>query len=337
MFNDKTFLQNLLEEELQSFIKQNTLTIESIKQPLSELDGSFIFEIGTRSTTFNALIDKPYLEQLANLRCTDTSEYTKQLGTKIIKVEVKGITEVIKTIIETKKLLKEVFAGALIINKKSIINPFHPLVAPTVASMLGNATYENTTYKVIIYTYTDVEKINTLYSSDNIEFDVTNNIDMLIRLTTSKAPKRHIDIIENTTRNYSSSRITIYQKYKVSKLPGENEHKEYYIIASQLLTHGTFVPYYGSTIVSVSDKATGFHVTPMKSCNISDHTSSNGSSVCTGSKSNRTVEGLRTLHHANLSSAYQSHCMTPISIKYANACIEKGIEVYNYVLGNNNV
>ena len=44
--------------------------------------------------------------------------------------------------------------------------------------------------------------------------------------------------------------------------------------------------------------------------------------------SNKTIAGLRTLHHSNLGSPYQSYCMTDISKPYADACILYSFNVY---------
>jgi hypothetical protein len=74
----------------------------------------------------------------------------------------------------------------------------------------------------------------------------------------------------------------------------------------------------------------GFHLSPFKSCNISSHNSIFNASVCTGSTSNRTIKGLRTLHHANLGSPYERSCMTTVSKPYADACINYSFNIFKH-------
>jgi hypothetical protein len=72
----------------------------------------------------------------------------------------------------------------------------------------------------------------------------------------------------------------------------------------------------------------------MGSCNISmfgyknDIVNKNFSSVCTGSVSNSTLEGLRTLNHANLSSPYSTTIIANGGLVYAQLAVIKSLQIY---------
>lgn len=323
MLGDKTFLQNMMDAELREFTENHKVTYESVTEPLDlQGAGSFLIELNSSSTAFQKVLDEKFRETIANMSCRHTDTYKSQLGEKIIKLdESRTIDEAISLVHKTSLLVKERFAGTIfVINTGALINPLHPLVA---LELLKNR-FKYRVSKILIYSYKNLVSISSDYGSvDPSTFDTS--INNLMQMYQSQIKDRSINLIEN---KYEVSRNRLQQQFKVSKYPGEDHSKEYYLVAHQLLTKGTYVPYYGTSLVQMNGNTSGYHLTPFKSCNIADHSHPGPSSVCTGSTSNKTIEGLRTLHHANLGSPYEHSCMTELSKPYADACIAKSFSIF---------
>lgn len=323
MLGDKTLLQYVLDNELEDFKKIHEATYQSPGSPL-EINGtgSCLIELNSSSTAFQELIDPDHRESIAKLSRRSTDEYRKQLGQKIIKLE-DGYTlkYAIKLIHNTYKHVQDKFAGVIfVLETGALINPLHPLVALELLRHPKNTIVS----KILIYSYKDLDKIHSLYGKpDSTSFELS--IKTLLKVYQSQVKSRDIDILENEF-NYENRKLI--QKYKVSKFPGEDHSKEYYLVATQLLTKGTYVPYYGTSIIQMNGNTSGYHITPFKSCNLNGHTYKDPISVCTGSTSNKTIAGLRTLHHANLGSPYEHNCMTSLSKPYADACIKQSFEIF---------
>lgn len=320
MLGNQTFLQRVIEDEKEEFISNNKITYNAVTNNLEQSSGSFLFEVNSTSQAFQDLLARPFREKIAGYSTTSPSEYMNQLGTRLIKVAVKQTTSsLIQELYDIREKLGATFAGALFLtDTKGIINPFHPLVA---LELLNDMSFG--VKKLLIFTYDNVGQIESLYGKKDMKF--ANDISLLIKAYQSQIDSRALKIVSN---DFDDNNNSITQNYQISKLPGEDQSKEYFMVAHQLLTRGTFVPYYGTSIISMNGNTSGIHITPFKSCNISDHNGIEGASVCTGSTSNKTIEGLRTLHHANLSSPYQASCMTNVSKPYADACIEYSLNIF---------
>lgn len=323
MFDEKTLLQSIMTEELRSFSESHRIIYKGAGRPLDIDDkGSLLIEVNSASTTFQRILTENSRKKIAEYVQADPSVYRKQLGEKIIKIEKsRTLRDAISLLGQTIKLVKDRFAGAVFITQTgALINPFHPLVALELIK-----TPNLTISKILIYSYTNLNEITSLYGNDDPK-TFQEDIKALIRIYQSQITERSVDIVKN---EYDHSRNLLIQQYKLSKYPGEDQAKEYYLAAHQLLTKGTFVPYYGTSLIQVgSGNTSGYHLTPFKSCNIQRHRSITPASVCTGSTSNKTTKGLRTLHHANLGSPYDRMCMTTASKGYADACIEMSFSMY---------
>lgn len=332
VLDTQTFLQCIVEQEVNNFVQQNKVQSISIPVPLDiEYTGSLITEVNSSGKAFQKLVSEDFLKKAAQYVRRPTDVYRQQLGTNIITVEkVNTIREAIMTLGVTIDKIGNRFAGAIILTQHgSLINPFHPLVA------LELLVYPNIEVKKLyIFTYTeDTDSIFVKYDQGAIIEEQKEDIKLLIRAYQSRITHRELKIVKNT---YDKERKVLEREYRVAKHTGEDLNKEYYLVAHQLLTKGTFVPYYGTSIIQLtSNSSSGYHITPFKSCNLNNHSEYTPVNVCTGSKSNRTIAGLRTLHHANLSSPYESHCMTSHSKTYADACIAVTIDIYksaNFIL-----
>ena len=324
MLGDKTLLQKIIENELEKFQENSQISYTSIKTPLDLDTGSVVFEVNSASNAFQKLLTNDFKTRVASYTGRDTSAYREQLGNRIIKLDLNcSLSHALDVAYETYKKIPEIFAGILLLTPSgAIINPLHPLVS---LELLKVST-ELTVSKLLVFTYKNLDSINLHYSnaSDELKEQFKTDINTLIQIYQSQIKNRAIKVLE--TNSYSERRIK--QKYQIGKYKNEDDTKEYFIAVHQLLTKGTFVPYYGASLISMNSITSGFHLSPFKSCNISSHTSTEPASVCTGSTSNKTIRGLRTLHHANLSSPYQTYCMSNVAKTYADICIDISFKIF---------
>lgn len=320
MLGNKTFIQHIIDEEKESFINENQIKYNSVDKSLDLTSGAFLFETNSTSQAFKDLMSSGARDLVASYEIRSPATYMNQLGTRLIKAEVNQfVGPLLQEVYNIKQKLGDTFAGVLfLVSKKCIINPLHPLVALELLNE-PNLNIE----KLLVFTYDDLDAINSTYGE--VKTDFTENISLLIKAYQTQIKHRSIKIVDNQFNEHSQ---TMTQNYQISKFPGEDSQKEHFIIAHQLLTRGTFVPYYGTSVISMNGNTSGTHISPFKSANISNHNGTGGASVCTGSTSNKTLDGLRTLHHSNLSSPYQSHCMTNASKPYADACIEYSFNIF---------
>lgn len=325
MLGDKTLLQYIIDDEIEEFANRNKITYSSIDNPLDLDDGSIIFEVNSASTAFQKFTTNSFKERVAAYASTDTINYMKQLGKKIIKLDLNSnLSHALNVAYETYKQLPDVFAGVLLLTTSgAIINPLHPLAALELLKEKETLTVS----KLLIFTYKDLSVINSKYNqvSEELKTKFKEDISTLIQVYQSQIKSRAIKIINNEA---SEDKKRITQRYKIGKYKNEDDTKEYFIVAHQLLTEGTFVPYYGTSLISMNGTTSGFHLSPFKSCNINNHRNLNAARVCTGSSSNKTIKGLRTLHHANLNSPYEFSCMSEQSKSYADECINYSFKIF---------
>lgn len=327
MLGSKTLLQFIIDEEVKTFVDTNSNIYESTPNFLDLNDGAFVAEIKTSSTAFQKVMSQEFQKSIINLECRSPDMYSRQLGERIIKLDSATIngnrpfdyTKALEIVYQTSLQVGSVFAGSLfILEHGGIVNPLHPLVA------LESFKKESMRVsKILVYTYKNESYIKQSYNESS--YDNDDNIKTIIQLYQNLLTGRSVDIKEN---EYDIATKKIKQAYALGKLPGEHDAKEFYLVAHQLLTQGTYVPYYGTSIVQMGGQTAGFHASPFKSCNISGHMSSNPQSVCTGGTPNNTIEGLKTLHHANLGSPYEYNCMTTVSKAYADTCIKYSFDIY---------
>ncbi len=296
--------------------------------------GGVVIPVAPQSNSVVALLSPPIETFYLNLRAKSPDEYLSQLGTSIIKLEVYiTLDKAIDTVYQTKLLLGDTFAGAIAIttnNKK--INLFHYISA---AVFDETDIYPNVT-TIIMFTYKNLEAIKEQYGTfgDNeASNELAKNAISLVQDTVLASIEdntvipRVYDLISNDVTKKGS----ISQKFRYTRKKGTMGLCDCFIVAHQLLTNGTYVPYYGTSLILRTDKnVSAAHISGNKSCNINAHNNANNSSrsVCTGSSNNREISGLQVLHHAYLGSAYLSDCMTNVSYFENILSIEKSIELY---------
>lgn len=262
--------------------------------------------------------------------------------------EVGDFKECINSINKIRETLNDNFFGALLIDqgkKDEIINPLHPLVS-IILSEENDYTVSSKIYSIVIFTYQDRERMDRYYKTDFADKElIEENLGDLISCYFNK--QKQDTKVTSTDNNRENE--TVQFRYKVKKSEEEIIDEEHYMVAHQIFTEGIVSPYYGTSFLKVKDgDNTGIGVSPMLSCNIAfDRSFGNGTgfnseyqrkkemnivpsynSVCTGSHTNTTLTGMRTLTHSNASSPHTRYVILDGALAYADACIDKALEMY---------
>lgn len=250
--------------------------------------------------------------------------------------------------------------------KDRIINPFHILTPLTYAKRPD--TYPETEkFTVLLYFYANRKKVERSYNVDNNTPSDTEYVDKLLNLILMCANhkeevhspniiegfhslnrkavynyrNRHIQLSggEHTFKSLTFSTLSAntiteaeYKKlnYKLANQSGGSE--TLLLAAHQVMVNGIFAPDYGvSLLKKTSSTLSGTFLTPSVSCNIqssSNYKNLTWASVCTGRESQRTLQGISSLHCSNYASAYNSSSISNNSLLLADLSIEKSITLY---------
>ena len=335
--NHKTTIELIHEKEIETF-KQEYIEANGtqvVTDPF--VDGNVLFKVPYNRSSMQTLIDKGArfpVKDIDNATFhNDYSSIFKDVTSQILDIKLKGsFRECIDYIANLRRKAGNNLYGVLLrqVGAKSvIINPLHPLTA---LSVLNDRAYlKEAKFNLIAYFYpnrksTD-KKLNTHQGDPE---KIKQSIDSLIQLFTSRlSTEIRVDAIKEHYNNQYE--VT----YRTKIHPDEVRNTRHYIVAHQLVTKGIICPYYGTSLITLPNngQSTGTPLSPLTSANISSSGNTAGSqgSVCCGSQNNKTLEGLRTLTHSNLSSPYCSRNFLDGSLMYIDACINKVFEIYHKV------
>jgi len=330
LFNtNRTFFQHIAHNEAAEFVQKSNISELALDNSFSS--EGIIYSVKSNSNALKNLLTNDW-----NIS-TDPSQnkytsYLKDVSMSIIKPDgIYTIQEALSEIIDIHSKLGTMLAGVLLVRDKMILNPLHPVTALELLDQNLNANIFKK-FKMVIYTYKNRSELDSIYLSSIAHSEkIKTNINAIISLTTSKVADRKIisdDIDATNTR--------ILQTYRISREKDEDSEYDYYVIPNQILTKGIVVPYYGTSVVKTNGSAShGVNISPFLSANIvhtwrnnEDSTPLAFNSVCTGSLSNKTISGMRTLNHSNLSSPYNESCILNGALPYADACIEAAVNLY---------
>lgn len=326
LFNQDTIIQRVNTAELRDFARGIQVDVDKAESPI--VDGNPLFPIPSNSGAFTSLLTTTYKVCKQEQGMMRSRTYFEDVTHSIIKVDGKhSFNDAINTIAETRTLLGDKFAGALLVFNKEIINPLHPVTA---LSIVDDQERMQRQYKLLVYTYNNRERLDEYYYSKEADKEaIEANLRDITLTCASRIKSREIRVIDRQVSG-ENGEIT----YQVAKNPGEDPNKDYLLVAHQIITKGIVAPYYGtSAIVQSVGRTRGIPLTPMLSANISYSNRREShipqeQSICTGSEDPNTLHGLRTLTHANLSSPLNDCTFLSGALVYADACIDKSIEFY---------
>ena len=297
---------------------------------------NLLYRVSPTSTALNDLLKTDWnilKDKETETKYKIANDFKSEVIKQIIKIkEPKPIWETIQTIMETAKLMKENFAGALLSIGSEIVNPLHPLTALALIEQFQDT---DVPVKLAIYSYNNERaSLDEEYHSNKADLEkIDKNITNLIRtFNTDSVTEETKKIIISTEIRENKVRSISREKYA----DGSN----LFIIPIGLLTEGVVMPYYGTALLHRNyTKLQALNLSPMQSANIGSKdgiTLTNETlqfrNACTGSTPSLTYNGMRTLSHANLSSPLTRNLIGYGSLVYADKMIEKSIELYEIYL-----
>lgn len=258
------------------------------------------------------------------------------------------------------------FYGAVLrASSSKLINPFHIL---TPVSYLKHPEKFTDQYQVLLYFYSNRSKAEIALSSlsDKSTTDYINGLlNNIIKCSNHKVETKSPNNIENfvtiqeadTVRNLAVTRETSGQNlanirinvvsadeitaeaaetldYSTTTLQTTSNTDSLMLAAHQIMVNGIFAPEYGISLLKKGRGLYGTFLTPSASCNIQSdslNSSLRWSSVCTGRESQRTLEGISSLHCSNYASAYNSSAHSNGSMLLADLSIIRSVEIYQKI------
>ena len=368
IFNtQKTYnhLDIIINNELKAYEKE-VISKNNYENMDTFLNGELVYSISAKSTALTNLINTDWrltdtTPSYSGNMIRGTTTFLENVTESIVKVtEPYSFAECMNTIKELIGLMGEEFYGVLLVvtdihsNKTVLLNPLHPL---TLLAMIDDLKDVNSyTYKMVVYKYSDLELIKGVSNDSsyvNLKERCEKNIDSLISSFSNKNEINKLYKIHDVKPEEASlyndlfEFNTVFKQYYTESLFDEDGETEidYSIVPISILAKGIAAPYYGTALIRSridTDEVRGTNLAPFRSVNIDvsrdelaaayrDSSAIPFGSICTGSKSKTTIEGLRTLTHSNLSSALTSTMLDEGFLTYQQVCIEKSLQLFDLI------
>ena len=348
--NMTTLFENIQRNEQLNYYNSIHNQVVSIDTDVHEnkiINGSVLFKVDLDSPFINSLM---FHQGFTNTKDRASVRYVSDLFNNVTNqlLQIKecySLQDCLKIIANFVDKAGNNFYGALLKNSRdgTLMNPLHPLVAPVI---LGNFDMLNKSqWYPILYFYSDRRAADNLYKTSDADAEIMKTqIDCIYNAVTStvavsqrKAITKVVETDNIAATVETLEALTIAEYSRV--LNGRSLQASSMLVAHQMMTEGITAPYYGTTLLSYEpgSRALGGHVSPMRSCNISYEGNEQSATrtrelryikVCTGSKSSGTLEGIRTLMHANLSSPYTRHIIMDGALAYADICVNKALQIF---------
>lgn len=335
--SNRTFLQQVMEAEKNIFLSERIDEIKSVSTKDDFVGGNVLYRIPINRTSTKDLIDNntyPLKRKDNRVVFYSSNSFMRKVTGQVINISPqKGIKACLEVIYKYKKAAGASFYGAVLRKDRGdvIINPFHILSA---VSLLDSKELMEDSYSISIYFYANRQSCDEYYKSDYAcSESIKSNIDSLL-LSYVNRVNTEIKVTSKGTMDYNG---VVAVSYKEKKHEDEDSRNTHYIVTHQIATQGIIIPYYGTSIIekqSDGSSSKGIHVSPMRSCNISQDSelvpenTQSYRNVCTGGLDNTTLDGLRSLTHSNLSSPYNSDNLMPGFMVYADTMVERSLELY---------
>jgi hypothetical protein len=235
--------------------------------------------------------------------------------------------------------------GMLLHSNNKFINPLHPLITQSIVKTLDKdaSSLDASKYKVIIYTYNKESNESDFFRNDNLAKIFTDQIFNTLALLELKVELQK-KIVGYTQLNYSETnepwkfREFVYRTEEISKDTKKTENLEFQPV--QLINSGIVFPYYGTVAqkhLNMRDNK-GYQLSPMLSPNIGfpsftvDKVSGNitidGRGVCTGKLQQYSINGKKSLNHANLGSPFFREVLASGAYTFADVSIKVSLSIY---------
>ena len=357
--SNTTLLSSLMMDELETFIDKSMQTMvakdqETTTYYINPKTGGTLIPVSSKMESFTQLLSKRktfswrtynYLfDNVIKKILTLTGEYTFEQSLN----EIEKFRE---------KAGKHFYGAVLRASSEKLINPYHILTPISYAK--HPEAFTNTKYKVLIYFYSnrskaeaelgttkDLDYINELLnniikcSNHKVETIVPNNLEAVlnypyVRTTRNLTTGSNLASIANLRLDIiSADEITeeAYNNLDYSSVYNLSSSDTMLLASHQIMVNGVFAPDYGVSLLRKGKNGlNGTFLTPSVSANIqssSVHPLLTWSGVCTGRESQRTLEGISSLHCCNYASAYNHQGHSSGSIAFADLSIERSVDLY---------
>lgn len=325
---DKTFYDKVIDQTAKDFAKSADISLITLPKVVKISDNIVSLDSSKESTVNLSTGESVFV---SDSEYPEESKYYDKYFEDVTKTiykpeETMTPKKAIETAMELRASLGNKLAGVLVYSDAGIINILHPVTALSLVELSNHLT--RTGLQIAVYIYNDRETLDEEYLTETANLEKINDgIDTILKAVSSKVVGRKSMPTASIVEGHQ-----VTQTFTVSLIPGEDPRHLYYLVPNQIITKGIVAPYYGTSIIRYNletNTTTGKSLSPMRTANVSYYNSNKDwSSVCTGSKSNTTVEGLQTLNHCNMSSPYYRDIMLPGALAYADACIDKSIQIY---------
>lgn len=344
---DQTILSNFLEHELEGMSETYTVgstTSSTYYVEKMTSNGDILAPISSSKQSIQNLItDSTIRFGIPNDSEPDrhsTGDFISHMQGSVIIIEQKlTFAESIPIIAKFVSKAGSNFYGAILRNGSSFINPLHPLAA------LGGLEYHlhaSTKYTLHIYCYKNRASIDKLYGTENANIEsMKANLQNIIKAYSSEPVATAICTEKKINLTGYTLNVSFRNKVKFTdywQLSNSGAGYEYYLSAQQILTRGIFFPYYGTSLIrkTKEGRGEGMTLSPFLAVNIGSPSNpelagmepSKFTGICTGSQPSHTLEGIRSLTHANMSSPMNRNTLLSGFLAYADICINLSLEFY---------
>lgn len=316
MYLYQTYLQKAMEEEIEDKIKnikEKQYASKTIEETIT--NGTIVYKVPINKTSVVAAVKN----SCTSLPRLSTELMHRNITQKIIQIpEAMSFSSALSLIEKFRLTSPNTFYGALLQDKENsdiFINPFHIVTAATLLDK--NSDYLKKSWKILIYFNSkEFESSFHLPPPEHVKQAFEANIQAILQIHSNRLAtfKRLLSVAPRLNqRNISDTlkyKTNLALQYQIKLSPDEDREYSSYIVPTQFVTKGIIAPFYATNLIQISNRSNrttkGASISPFKTCNIGggDHSTLEYTSVCTGSKSNKTIEGLQTLTHANLGSPY---------------------------------
>ena len=359
----QSLLGQLLLSELESF---QIKTMQTIDKTSSSVDYYINSSTSGTLVPISPMMDS-YVSMLKNRKTFSRCTYThlfNNVTRKILTLDGKfsfqqALLEIDKFRI---KAGKHFYGAVLRSGSDKLINPYHVL---TPISFMKHPEIYSDQFSVLLYFYsnrTEAESDTSATFSRRDTDYITDLLNNIIKCSNHKA-ETHVPnniesiLINNTASSISNSihsatynslfglSINVLSADEITEDTFNNLNYEGQIHSSssdtlllaahQIMVNGIFAPEYGVSLLKKTNSGLhGTFLTPSASCNIQSNSLNSSltwASVCTGRESQRTFDGISSLHCSNYASAYNREAHSSGSMLLADLSIAKTVEIYQKI------
>jgi hypothetical protein len=210
------------------------------------------------------------------------------------------------------------FAGCLFINGETVLNISHPFILFQI--LKEKEKWFNKEGKFVFYSFSENALENASFKKFEQETykEATLALKLINDFATEELESKRT--VVNESRNFSD----IYNVSSINSYIEVNIKVEadYAIIPLQIASRGELVPYFGMALLDLKPIRDGYAPSGWSHWTNFTGNLSNDNNVCSGDKSNKTLEGWYTLSKININSMYFQTIINPAYVNIAKGYLK---------------